>query len=89
MEKLLRLIWILVSIGLSIFIIIKLIDIGISIKYEVEEPLMKGEDLYLVEKSRLFNDLAFVYKMFLLYILFSLVIQVRSLVRLVSNKNEK
>ncbi len=89
MEKLLRLIWILVSIGLSIFIIIKLIDIGISIKYEVEEPLMKGEDLYLIEKSRLFNDLAFVYKMFLLYILFSLVIQVRSLVRLVSNKNEK
>jgi len=89
MEKILRLIWILVSIGLSIFIILKLIDIGISIKYEVEEPLMKGEDLYLIEKSRLFNDLAFVYKMFLLYITFGLVFQVRSLARLVSNKNEK
>ena len=89
MEKLFRIIWLVVSIGLAIFIIIKLIDIGVSVKYEIEEPLMNGENSLILEKKRLFNDQIFILKIFLFYIFFSLIFQVRSIVRLVRNKNLK
>lgn len=89
MERILRVIWIIVSVGLSIFIIIKLIDISISLKYEIEEPLMKGEDSFLLEKGKLFKDQVLICKIFLLYILFSSIFQVRSIVMLRRNKKDK
>lgn len=89
MERILRVIWIIVSVGLSIFIIIKIIDISIALKYEIEEPLMKGEDIFLLEKGKLFKDQVLICKMFLLYILVSSIFLVRSIVMLRSNKKVK
>ena len=86
MEKLFRIIWLIVSIGIAILIIIKLIDIGVSVKYEIEEPLMNGENPLLLEKKRLFDDQIFILKIFLFYIFLSLIFQVRSIVRLASKK---
>jgi hypothetical protein len=86
MEKLFRIIWLIVSTGLAILIIVKLIDIGVSVKYEIEEPLINGENPLLLEKKRLFDDQIFILKIFLFYIFFSLIFQVRSIVRLASKK---
>jgi len=88
MEKLFRIIWLALSVGLVIFIFIKLMDIGVSVKYEIEEPLMNGENPFIREKERLFNDQIFILKAFLYYILISLIFQVRSIARLLRKRTK-
>jgi len=74
MIRVLKVFWLIVSIVLIILIIIKMIDIGVTYKYEVEEPLMNGVNDLLLEKSRLIKTQLVIMKVFLSYLFVNVVL---------------
>lgn len=79
--KAVRIIWLIISILLFMFIVLKLYDIGVSFKYEVEEPLMNGSNELLEEKGRLLNGQMFILKVFLFYIIANIVVGISLFVK--------
>lgn len=68
-------IWAAVSLIILIVVGLNLLDTSVSLKYEVEEPRamgMKGEDID--DKEHLLNQLIFILKSAIVYILINLVI---------------
>jgi len=67
----LRIIWLVISALIIVFALLRIFDIGVSLKYEVEEPLMLNKDGFLIEKGEILKEQIKVYAGLIIYILLS------------------
>lgn len=67
----LRITWLVISALLIVFALLRILDIGVSLKYEVEEPLIQSKDKFFIEKGEILTDQIRVYVGLMIYILFS------------------
>lgn len=67
----LRIIWLVISALIMVFALLRILDISVSMKYEVEELLMQSKDGFLLEKGEILTDQIRVYFGLMIYILLS------------------